>query len=87
VVGERNDNRRRREQGIAGGARYRVLKEWYERQRTLRCECSLKRRAILQSGTGRKVDDSSWPRAVSKIINDQHAARRIVSLALLLTSL
>jgi len=36
-------------------------------------------RAVLRSGTGRKADDSSWPRAASKIINDQHAARRTVS--------
>jgi len=45
------------------------------------------RRAILQSGSGRKADDSSCTRAVSKVINDQHVAPRIVSLALLLTSL
>jgi len=44
-------------------------------------------RAILQSGNGRKADGSSCSRAVSKVINDQHAAPRIVSLVLLLTSL
>jgi len=29
--------------------------------------------ATLQSGRERKAEDSSGPRAVSKIINDQHA--------------
>jgi len=43
VVGERNDNRGGREQGIAVGARDGVLTARYERQRTLRCECSSKR--------------------------------------------
>jgi len=42
VVGERNDNRGGGEQGIAVGARHRVLTARYERQRTLRCECSPK---------------------------------------------
>jgi len=45
------------------------------------------RRTILQSGSGRKADDSSCTRAVSKVINDQRAARRMVILVLLLTSL
>ena len=40
-------------------------------------------RAILQSGSGHNADDTSCPRAVSKIINVQHAAPRIVGLALL----
>jgi len=84
VVGERNDNRGDREQGIEMGARDRVLTAPYERQRTLSCECS-SGRASLQSVSGRKADDSSYPRAVSKIINDQHSAHRLVSLALLLT--
>jgi len=43
-------------------------------------------RSILQSGNERETDDSCRPRAMGKIINDQHAAAQIVSLALLLTS-
>jgi len=43
VVGERHDNRGGHEQGIAVGARDRVLTPRYERPRTLRCECSSKR--------------------------------------------
>jgi len=44
-------------------------------------------RGILRSGSGRKADDRGRTRAVSKVINDQHVALWIVSLALLLTSL
>ena len=47
VVGERNDNRGGCEQGIAVGARDRMLIARYERQRTLRCECSSKRAVDL----------------------------------------
>ena len=47
VVGERKDNRGGHEQSIAVGARDRVLKAWYERQRTLSCECSSKRTCNL----------------------------------------
>jgi len=47
AVGERNDNRGGREQGIAVGARDRVLIARYERQRTRRCECSSKRAVDL----------------------------------------
>jgi len=47
AVGERNDNRGDREQGIAVGARERVLTAPYERQRTLSCECSSKRACEL----------------------------------------
>ena len=43
-------------------------------------------RSILQSGNECEADDSCRPRAMSKIINDQHAAPPIVSLVLLLTS-
>jgi len=42
---------------------------------------------LVEAGSGRKANDSSRTRAVSKVINNQHAARRIVSLVLLLTSL
>ena len=47
IVGERNDNRGDREQGIAVGARDRVLTAPYERQRTLSCECPSKRACEL----------------------------------------
>jgi len=77
-----------RGQGIAVGARDRVLKAGKERPRTL----SL--RMLVEAGvqSGRVVADAkqmiaaALELAVSKIIKDQHAVPWIVSLALLLTS-
>jgi len=70
-----------REQGFAL-ARDRVLSARYERYRTVRhpsCESS-SAATLQQSDSERKAEDSSGPRAVSKIINDQHAIPRIVML-------
>jgi len=59
----------------------RVLPARYERYRTVRhLSCESSSAATSQSGSGRKAEDSSGPRAVSKIINDQHAIPRIVML-------
>ena len=47
VVGERNDNRGGCEQGVAAGARDRVLIARYKRQRIRRRECSSQRVVYL----------------------------------------
>ena len=80
VVGERNDNR----SGCRGQSAESVVRKTEDTK--LRMLVEVGGRAISQSGSGRKADDSSCPRAVRKMINDQHAARRIVSLVLLVTS-